>query len=169
MVKKVIMNGYIILDSGSGVSLLPAHDQADNSMDVGSGSLQNCQGGSLQTTGTRKAELIAPTTDGEEVLLQHKFIVGNVTSCLVSLGQLYQSGWTIHKDDNSNRLSLQSPGNEISIPVECKNRSFAIKAHVRQVSDVMPSANMALGGNDELMVGTVVCAGSEIENSPMNT
>jgi len=39
MVKKVIMNGYIILDSGSGVNLLPAHYQADNSMDVGSGSL----------------------------------------------------------------------------------------------------------------------------------
>ena len=159
MVKKIIMNGYIILDSGSGVSLFPAHYQADNSMDAGSGSL----GGSLQTTGTRKVELIAPTTDGEEVLLQHKFIVGNVTSCLVSLGQLYQSGWTIHKDDNSNRLSLQSPGNEISIPVECKNRSFAIKAHVRQISDVMSSANMALGGNDELMVGTVVCAGVKLK------
>ena len=43
------------------------------------------------------------------MLLQHEFIVGNVTSCLVSLGQLYQGGWTIHKDDNSNRLSLQSP------------------------------------------------------------
>ena len=81
----------------------------------------------------------------------------------MSLGQLYQGGWTIHKDDNSNRLSLQSPGNEISIPVECKNRSFAIKAHVRQVSDVMSSANMALGGNDELMVGTVVCAGVKLK------
>ena len=101
---------WVILDSGSDVSLLPAHYQVDNSMDVGSGSL----GGSLQTTGTRKAELIAPTTDGEEVLLQHKFIIGNVTSCLVSLGQLYQGGWTIHKDDNSNRLSLQTPGNEIT-------------------------------------------------------
>ena len=108
------------------MSVFPAHYQADNSMDVGSGSLQNCQGGSFQTTGTKKAELIATTTDGEEVLLQHEFIVGNVTSCLVSLGQLYQGGWTTHKDDNSNRLSLQSPGNEISIPVEYKNLSFAI-------------------------------------------
>ena len=44
-----------------------------------------------------KAEL-ATTTDGEEVLLQHEFIVGNVTSCLMSLGQLYQGGWTIHKN-----------------------------------------------------------------------
>ena len=105
---------WVILDSGSDVSLLPAHYQVDNSMDVGSGSLQNSHGGSLQTTGTKKAELIATTTDGEEVLLQHEFIVGNVTSCLVSLGQLYQGGWTIHKDDNSNRLSLQSPGNEIT-------------------------------------------------------
>ena len=44
-----------------------------------------------------KVEL-ATTTDGEEVLLQHEFIVGNVTSCLMSLGQLYQGGWTIHKN-----------------------------------------------------------------------
>ena len=105
---------WVISDSGSDVSLLPAHYQVDNSMDVGSGSLQNSHGGSLQTTGTKRAELIVTTTDGEEVLLQHEFTVGNLTSCLVSLRQLYQGGWTIHKDDNSNRLRLQSPGNEIT-------------------------------------------------------
>ena len=48
--------------------------------------------------------MIAVTTEGEEVLLQHEFIVGNVTSCLVSLGQLYQGGWTIFKDETNDSL-----------------------------------------------------------------
>jgi hypothetical protein len=112
--------------------------------------------------------LIATTTDGEEVLLQHEFIISNVTSCLVSLGQLYQGGWTICKDEVNDRLSLQSPGKEISIPVEYKNRSFAIKAHVRQVSDVLPGTVMAADDNDELMVRTVVYAEDEIDNAPMD-
>ena len=76
--------------------------------------------------GIRKAELITTTSDGEEILLQHEFMVGNVSSCLMSLGQLYQGGWTIDKDG---KLQLQSPGSEVRIPVEFKNRSFAIKAH----------------------------------------
>jgi hypothetical protein len=47
---------------------------------------------------------------------------------------LDQGGWTIHKDQSSGDLSLMSPGDEITIPVEFRNKSFAIKAHVRQVS-----------------------------------
>ena len=121
------------MDSGSDVSLLPARYQVDNPH-VSLGALQNCQGGALQTAGIRKAELITTTSDGEEILLQHEFIVGNVTSCLVSLGQLYQGGWTIEKAEDE-ILQLQSPGQEVRIPVEFKNRSFAIKAHVRQITD----------------------------------
>jgi hypothetical protein len=79
------------------------------------------------------------------VLLQHEFIVGNVTSCLVSLGQLYQGGWTIYKDQGSGDLSLMSPGDEIRIPIEYRNKSFAIKAHVRQVVDATSSTSVASG------------------------
>ena len=162
---------WVILDSGSDVSLLPFRFRADadSGASMAHGTLQNCQGGSIQTTGTKKADLIATTTDGEEVLLQHEFIISDVTSCLVSLGQLYQGGWTICKDELNDRLSLQSPGKEISIPVEYKNRSFAIKAHVRQVSDVLPGTVMAADDNDELMVRTVMYAEDEIDNAPMDT
>ena len=78
----------MILDSGSDVSLLPARFQADSLSGFTPGTLQNCQRGSLQTSGVKKAVLVATTLDGEKVLLQHDFIVGNVTFCLVSLGQL---------------------------------------------------------------------------------
>ena len=68
---------WVILDSGSDVSLLPARFQADSLSGFTPGTLQNCQGGSLQTSGVKKAVLVATTLDGEEVLLQHDFIVGN--------------------------------------------------------------------------------------------
>ena len=77
---------WVILDSGSDVSLLPSKYRPDGTSSLAPGALQNCQGGSLQTSGVRKAELVTTTMDGEEILLQHDFIVGNVTSCLVSLG-----------------------------------------------------------------------------------
>ena len=120
----------------------------------------------MQTAGIRKAELITTTSDGEEILLQHEFIVGNVTSRLVSLGQLYQGGWTIEKAKDG-KLQLQSPGSEVRIPVEFKNRSFAIKAHVRQITDA--GQCMALECNDELVVRTVVYAEDEIEDAPLGT
>lgn len=64
----------VILDSGSDVSLLPARFQADSLSGLALGTLQNCQGGSLQTSGM-KAELVTTTLDGEEVLLQHDFVM----------------------------------------------------------------------------------------------
>ena len=157
-----------ILDSGSDVSLLPAKYQADNHSSDMQETLQNCQGGTLQTSGTKRAELIAVTTEGEEVLLQHDYIVGNVTSCLVSLGQLYQGGWSIHKDEMDRSLSLISPGNEIQIPIEQGNRSFAIQAHVRQVSDMTSSSNVAAGDNGELAVRTIVYAADKIEDAALD-
>ena len=147
---------WVILGNSSDVSLLPATFQVDNPH-VSFGALQNCQGGALQTAGIRKAELITTTSDGEEI--QHESIVGNVTSCLVSLDTLSRA---IEKEDGT--LQLQSPGNEIRILVEFKNRSFAIKAHVRQIIDC--GQCVALECIEELVVRTVVY-GDEIENEPL--
>ena len=67
-----------------------------------------------------------------------------------------------------NSLSLRSPGNEIQIPIEFRNRSFAIRAHVRQVSDMTSRTNVAAGDNGELAVRTVVYVEDEIENALMD-
>eukprot|EP00435_Cladocopium_sp_Y103_P029774 s3318_g7.t1 len=58
---------WVILDSGSDVSLLPSRFQVDGASGLAPGTLQNCQGSPLQTSGVRKAELITTTLDGEEV------------------------------------------------------------------------------------------------------
>ena len=114
----------------------------------------------------KRAELVTAALDGEEVLLQHDFIVGHVTSCLVSLGQLYQGGWSINKEQSSGNLSLMSPGDEIRIPIEY--RSFAIKAHVRQVVEMASSTDVAADGDGgQWVVRTVVCASDEVDGAPM--
>ena len=61
--------------------------------------------------------------EGEEVLLPHEFIVGDVTTGLVSLGQLYQAGWKID-GEGSNELFLIDPQDQIKVPVYFKNKSL---------------------------------------------
>lgn len=55
---------WVILDSGSNVRLLPTLYRTDGSSILGAGPVQNNRGGTLHTTGTKKAELIAVTTGG---------------------------------------------------------------------------------------------------------
>ena len=98
----------------------------------------------------------------EEVLLRHEFIVGDVTTGLLSLGQLYQSGWKISPETDDG-LFLIDPHDEVQIPVHYRNKSFAIRAHVRAVEDLA----------DEDSVGSyytraIVAAHNEIEDEEMN-
>ena len=122
---------WIILDSGSDVSLLPSRFSADHGTQSNH-SLRNCQGGALRTRGTRNADLEVRSTEGEEILLRHQFLIGDVTTGLVSLGQLYQAGWKICGDGDE--LVLTDPNDEVNIPVHFRNKSFAIRAHVRAVA-----------------------------------
>ena len=62
-----------------------------------------------------------------------------------------------------------SPGDEIRIPIEYRNRSFAIKAHVRQVVDMVSRTDVAADGDGgQLVVRTVVCASDEVDGAPMD-
>ena len=53
--------------------------------------------------------------------------------------------------------------------MEYRNRSFAIKAQVRQISDVSGSTCVAADGDAEFAVRTVVYVEDEIENAPMGS
>ena len=153
---------WIILDSGSDVSLLPARYKADSGSPVGH-QLRNCQGGSLETRGTRFTDLCVRDQHGEEVLLRHEFIVGDVTTGLVSLGQLYQAGWKVTNSDGGN-LFLTDPNEEVKIPVHFRNRSFAIKAYVRMVTDNNDAQDEPI-----LEVRAIVSIYDEIEETEMNS
>ena len=87
----------VILDSGSDVSLLPKRQRNLDESTSGC-RLQNCQGGALQVSGVKHAELHVQDRERHGVVLQHRFIVGDVQSCIMSLEELYQAGWHIDKD-----------------------------------------------------------------------
>ena len=124
---------WIILDSGSDVSLLPNKFQPDLH-DSHQHNLRNCQGGSLKTTGSKNAELVVVDSEGDEVLLRHQFITADVKTGLVSLGSLYQQGWSVAPSNNGPMLI--SPAGDLKVPVHFRKNSLAIKAHVRNVSSI---------------------------------
>eukprot|EP00435_Cladocopium_sp_Y103_P067737 s576_g30.t1 len=62
-----------------------------------------------------------------------------------------------------------SPGDEIRVAIEYRNKSFAIKAHVRQVLDATSSTSVASDCNgDKMMVRTIVCAPDAVDAGPMD-
>ena len=97
--------------------------------------MQNCQGGTLEVAGVKHAELHVQARGGQGAVLQHRFVVGDVQSCIMSLGELYQAGWHIDKDGDE--LSLLPPDDSMKVPVFYKNKSLAIRAHVRCIQEVL--------------------------------
>jgi len=145
---------WVILDSGSDVSLLPNRFVADAGSDRNL-ALRDCQGGSLAVSGTRSTDLQVQDVAGESVVLRHQFVVGDVTTSLISLGQLYQLGWRITEAQGSEQLCLVDPERAVEIPVHFK--SFALKAHVRCIVNEAEEARE---------VRAVVKAYDEIEEEP---
>ena len=125
---------WVILDSGSDVSLLPNRFLADEGSDR-SHALRDCQGGALAVVGTRSTDLQVQDVSGESVVLRHQFVVGEVTTSLISLGQLYQLGWRITEAQGTDKLCLVDPERAVEIPVHFRGKSFALKAHVRCVTE----------------------------------
>ena len=147
---------WVILDSGSDVSLLPNRFVADAGGDRNL-ALRDCQGGSLAVSGTRSTDLQVQDVAGESVVLRHQFVVGDVTTSLISLGQLYQPGWRITEAQGSEQLCLVDPERAVEIPVHFRGKSFALKAHVRCIVNEAEEARE---------VRAVVKAYDEIEEEP---
>ena len=105
---------FIILDSGSDVSLLPRSYVPDNPHGA-SHRLKDCQGNSLGVSGTKRAEIVVQDLDSSEAILRQEFLISDVTNCILSLGGLMKKGWNI-KRTNSEELLLVSPDGTLSIP-----------------------------------------------------
>ena len=98
----------IILDSGSNVSLLPTPCVADAGSDT-QHALRDCQRGALRVTGTGFTDLQVQDLSGEDGVLRHQLVVCDVTTSLLSLGQLYQLGWRLHEAQDAEQLCLVDP------------------------------------------------------------
>jgi len=129
----------VILDSGSNVSLLPlSYGQCGahtvRSEDV---QLRDCQGSHLKVTGYTTVSLVVKDGDGTEAELEHVFLIANVKSCILSLGQLYRNGWCVKQmDDGSGPYLKKSPDRELRVPVNYQRNSLAMNATVCRVERV---------------------------------
>ena len=165
----------IILDSGSDVSLLPKTFQADSGGSA-QHQLQDCQGNSLQVSGTKEAEIFVDDAGGECLQLNHTFVVGDVTSCLMSLGQLYSNGWSIVHEAGCGRhdLGLRAPDG-VLIPVFYRGMSLAIEGHIRCVSMQVPKivevdedSDMSDTEISPAVIRYVVATQDEVESAAQN-
>ena len=79
--------------------------------------LQNCQGGTLEVAGVKHAELQVQARGGQGAVLQRRFVVGDVQSCIMSFGELYQAGRHIDKDGiiTHNTLGLVPEGTYVAL------------------------------------------------------
>ena len=124
---------FLILDSGSDVSLLPR----DYLPDVSTGSghkLRDCQGNSLGVAGTKKAEILVKDSADDEIVFRQNFLISNVTNAILSLGALLQKGWNLQRADGD-RMMLVSPDGTLSIPTYYRGSSLAIDCQIRCVQE----------------------------------
>ena len=132
----------VILDRGSDVSLLPLGygHCGETSIPHEDVQLRDCQGEHLSVAGYRT---VVQDGDGTEAELEHSFLIANVRSCILSLGQLYRSGWSVKQMEDGGGPFLESPDQELRVPVFYQRNSLAIKATVCRVEQVaegdMPS------------------------------
>ena len=121
----------IILDSGSDVSLLPMSFASSETETTGV-RLQDCQGMPVETAGQKEATLVVrDIMSGEDIELHHRFLVGNVKTCILSLGELYKNGWTVLQDGGS--PVLVPPSGDAKIPVFFQRNSLAMEASVFRI------------------------------------
>ena len=128
----------VILDSGSDVSLLPlsyGHCGMD-AVRQEEVQLRDCHGSHLKVTGYRTVSLVVRDGDGTEAELEHAFLIANVKSCILSLGQLYRNGWCVKQMDDGSGPCLESPDKKLHIPVFYERNSLAMKATVSRVEQV---------------------------------
>lgn len=92
----------VILDSGSDVSLLPLRYVQDGDGPVDdSVQLRDAQGERLKVKGYKTVSLVVRDNQGVEAELERCFLVGDVKSCILSLGQLYQGGWHVRRENTN--------------------------------------------------------------------
>ena len=128
-----VAGDVVILDSGSDVSLLPlSYGQCgENNVNPEEVQLRDCQGEHLHVEGYRTVSLVVQDECGEEAELEHSFLIANVKSCILSLGQLYRSGWSVKQHEHG--PVLESPDRELRVPVVYQRNSLAISATVCRV------------------------------------
>ena len=150
---------FIILDSGSDVSLLPRDYIPDGVTGAGH-RLKDCQGNPLGVAGIKKAEIVVKDNENGEAILRQDFLISDVTNCILSLGALMKKGWNIQRASDD-QVMLVSPNATLSIPTYYRGSSLAIDCHIRCIVD---EARHELAELDSVSVRVAVKAKGEFSS-----
>ncbi len=131
--KRLKIQEFIILDSGSDVSLLPRSYVPDD-VHGASHRLKVCQGHALEVSGTKRAEIVVHDLGETEAILRQEFLISDVTSCILSLGGLMKKGWNIKRNSDED-IRLVSPDGTLSIPTYYRGSSLAIDCQIRCIQE----------------------------------
>lgn len=123
---------YIIIDSGSDVTIVPSNFAECGIPIPVYGELKDCQGTSIATDGARQFHFELMTTSGKQVLLKERgFLSTSVSSPIISYGHLFRHGWCIDSELGSPVLRHRESG--ISIAMSFRNDSLVVEGQIRQI------------------------------------
>lgn len=131
-----VLSTTIVIDSGSDATVVPMA-YANCGLPVQErGSIQNCQGNQIPTSGMGEFHFVLQDVNGRTVLLKdYGFLSEQVSGPLISYGHLFRNGWDIcRRDDGSPMLKHSDTG--ICLAMDFRNDSFVVEATICQVSAV---------------------------------
>ena len=127
----------IILDSGSDVTLIPAH-MAGLGTQVTSQPetyLRDAQGQRISTHDVRDVNFVFHATDGSVVNVKERaFFSDTIDSPLISFGKLVKAGWGIETSCNGSPMLAHPSGARVELAF--RNNSLTISGTVRVVQHV---------------------------------
>ena len=122
---------YIIIDSGSDVTIVPSNFAECGIPIQVHGELRDCQGTSINTDGARQFDFELTTTAGKEVILKERGFLSNaVSSPIISYGHLFKHGWCI--DSEYGRPLLRHRDSGIGIAMTFRHDSLVVEGAIRQ-------------------------------------
>ena len=122
------------LDPGADLSVLPmSFVNVGVPMEDDQGMrMVDAQGERIHYAGITKASLLVRGWDNQEIIINEKFLVGNVKTPLLCAGKMLRRGWEVKHGTRGHCLSHGEK--RIEIPLKMTKNSLQLEAQINMVS-----------------------------------
>ena len=126
----------IVIDSGSDATVVPIAFEHCGLPIQEVGSIQDCQGKKIPTSGMREFHFVLQDVTGRTIVLKdYGFLSEHVSGPLISYGHLFKNGWDICRNNEDGPM-LRHADTGICLAMDFKSDSFVMEATIRQVAAV---------------------------------
>ena len=124
----------VTLDSGADLSVLPMSflSVGEPVRDDDGLRMVDAQGKQIQYAGITRASLLVRGWDNQEIIINEKFVVGNVKTPLLCAGKMLRQGWEVKHGERGLCLSHEKKG--IEIPLKMAKNSLQLEALISMVT-----------------------------------